>query len=72
MRTIKAPDGWEGRREWVDGEWEWRVAYRREGGTRWKRGWTIGGAHLIDEELDRRAEKEIARAIRREEGLAAD
>lgn len=59
MRRVRAPEGLEASRYYVDGAREWMVAARRVGETWWTTLGYIGHAHLTEDELDARAEARV-------------
>ena len=64
MRTVPAPDGFEGCVYFVDGARSWQASARPIGATWWTlTGPLFGHAHLIAAEVDERAAAMIRRAV---------
>lgn len=63
MRSINAPEGYEGCVFYNDGAKSWQSAFRRVGETWWTNSALVGHAHLIEAEVTARAEASIKNQI---------
>ncbi len=64
MDKVRAPEGYEGSRCYIDGSRSYNAYARPIGGTWWTDVGSCGVAGTPPEELDARAEERIATAIR--------